>query len=112
MTLPLAAELPPLILDSSGVLRVGRTRVTLDSVVGAFQDGASAEQIAEQYPVLSLAEVYAAITYYLGHRDDVERYLAARAEQAATVRQANERVFGADGIRARLLASGAERGHP
>jgi hypothetical protein len=78
--------------DEDNVLRVGRGRVMLDSVVAAFAQGHSPETIRQQYPSLSLEEVYGAITYYLAHRDEVEQYLRrqdaiwnqwrARSEQA------------------------------
>lgn len=61
--------------DAHGVLRVGQTRVSLDSVVYAFRNGDSAESIREQYPALSLEEVYGAIAYYLANRDEVHHYL-------------------------------------
>jgi uncharacterized protein (DUF433 family) len=63
-----------------GVLRVGDTRVMLDSVVAAFHLGQFAETIAQQYPALSLEEVYGAIAYYLANQADVERYLRNQAE--------------------------------
>lgn len=52
------------------------TRVSLDSIVLAFLDGLSPETIAaECFPVLTLEQVYGAITYYLGHRAGIDRYL-------------------------------------
>ncbi len=62
-------------LDEHGVLRVGETRVMLDSVVAAFEQGHSPETICQQYPALTLEEAYGAIAYYLGHRDEVAKYL-------------------------------------
>jgi uncharacterized protein (DUF433 family) len=62
-------------VDENGVLRVGDTRVMLDSVVAAFQDGHSPETIRNQYPALSLEQVYGSIAYYLAHADDVHAYL-------------------------------------
>jgi uncharacterized protein (DUF433 family) len=62
-------------VDEAGVLRVGATRVMLDSVVAAFQQGHSPETIRQQYPALSLEEVYGAVTYYLAHLDEVHAYL-------------------------------------
>lgn len=56
-------------------MRVGETHVMLDSIVAAFQLGYSAETIRQQYPSLSLEEVYGAITYYLSHADEVQAYL-------------------------------------
>lgn len=61
--------------EDNGALRVGAAGVSLDSVVVAFRDGLSAEAIQQQYPVLSLEEVYGAITFYLANRDGVHIYL-------------------------------------
>jgi uncharacterized protein (DUF433 family) len=61
--------------DEHGVMRVGQTRVMLDSVVAAFDQGHSAETIREQYPSLSLEDVYGTIAFYLGNRPVVEEYL-------------------------------------
>ena len=61
-------------IDDQGVMRVGKSRVMLDSVVAAFTQGHSAETIQQQYPALSLEEVYGAIAWYLGHHDEVTRY--------------------------------------
>jgi uncharacterized protein (DUF433 family) len=62
-------------VDEHGVLRVVGTRVMLDSVVAAFRQGHSPETIRQQYPALSLEEVYGSLTYYLAHRDEVNAYL-------------------------------------
>jgi uncharacterized protein (DUF433 family) len=62
--------------DEHGVLRVGGTRVMFDSVVAAFEQGHSPEMIRQQYPSLSLAEFYGAITWYLAHPDEAQAYLA------------------------------------
>jgi len=110
MTMVVAAEAPPLAADAAGVFRVGNSRVTLDTVVGAFCDGATAEEIAEQYPAISLGQVYAVIAYYLAHTAEVDDYLQARERRAAEVRAANERVFDPAGIRARLIARRAGQG--
>jgi uncharacterized protein (DUF433 family) len=70
------------------VYMVASTRVSLDSVVNAFLSGQSAEAIAQAFPVLSLEQVYGAITYYLAHRDDVDRYLESRQQEFTAARQA------------------------
>jgi uncharacterized protein (DUF433 family) len=61
--------------DEQGVYRVGQTRVMLDSVVAAFHQGHSPETIRQQYPALSLEEVYGSIAYYLAHQEEVNAYL-------------------------------------
>lgn len=104
MSLALTAESPPLVADSSGVVRVAGTRVTLDTVVAAFHDGASAEEIAEQYPSLKLSDIYAVIGYYLRCEAEVHEYLAARECHANEVQQKNETLFSPVGVRSRLLA--------
>lgn len=104
VTLVVAAEPIPLETDASGVVRVRQTRIPLDTVVGAFDDGATAEEIVQQYPTLQLPDVYAIITYYLRHRDEVSAYLREREERAAIVRREYERRADPSGIRARLLA--------
>jgi uncharacterized protein (DUF433 family) len=97
-------EILPLETDANGVVRVGNTRVTLDTIVMAFTEGATAEEIALQYPSLHLADIYAVIAYYLRHRAAVEAYLGHRAEQAAQVRADNETRSDPNGVRNRLLA--------
>ncbi|MGO8815467.1 MAG: DUF433 domain-containing protein [Terriglobia bacterium] len=104
MGLMIAHEPAPLDATPDGVVRVGGTRVTLDTVVAAFLEGATAEEIAQQYPVLALADVYAAIGYYLRHRSEVEAYLDQRRHAAERVRSENAARFDPAGIRARLLA--------
>ena len=94
----------PLKTDAEGVVRVGGTRVPLDTVVAVFRRGATAEEIVQQFPSLELADVYAAISYYLRNQDEVEAYLRQRAEQARRVREENEARFDMQGIRKRLLA--------
>jgi len=79
MTLHLAAEAPPL-REQDGALRVGRTRVTLETVLWEFQQGATPEAIVERYPILELADVYDVVAYYLRHRDDVDAYLEAQEQ--------------------------------
>lgn len=67
---------------------VAGTRVSLDSIVYAFLSGQSAETIAQAFPVLRLEQVYGAVTYYLAHRDNVDRYLESRRHDFAAARQA------------------------
>lgn len=104
MTLPLKAETLPLETDPHGVIRVGGTRVTLETVIGAFKDGAAAEEILERYPSVSLADIYAVIAYYLRHRDEVDAYIREQEKEAENVRLENEARFAPQGIRERLLA--------
>lgn len=58
-----------------GGLYVTDTRVSLASIIYAFRDGASPETIRQNFPSLSLAQVYGAITFYLEHPQESETYL-------------------------------------
>lgn len=98
----------PLRLGEDGTVRVGSTRVSLDSVVHHYKLGATAEQIAQKFPALDLADVYAAIAYYLNHVNEVEEYLRGREAEADEVQQRIESdpryMESGACLRARLLA--------
>jgi uncharacterized protein (DUF433 family) len=100
----------PLKTDKDGVVRVGNTRVTLDTVVGAFKEGATAEEMVSQYPSLLLADVYAVIGYYLQRQAEVEAYLQRREQVAREIRRQNEARFNQQGIRERLMARQSQSG--
>ncbi len=88
----------------AGVLRIGSTRVSLDSVIHAFKQGLSPEEIALDFDSLTLSDVYSAISYYLQNKDEVEAYLAKRAAQDKQLRSEVETRFDPKAIRERLLS--------
>lgn len=104
MTLVIAIEPAPIETDTQGVVRVAKTRVTLDTVVTAFLEGRTPEEIEGQYPSLQLSDIYLVIGYYLRHRDEVHAYIAERQRQADLIQQEAEQRFNPTGIRDRLLA--------
>ena len=67
---------------------VAGTRVSLDSIVYAFLEGQTAESIAQSFPVLTLEQVYGAITFYLANRPDIDAYLRREEAEFETLRQA------------------------
>ncbi len=87
MSLVLECETPPLRKDETGAIRVGNSRVLLETVIRAFQDGASPESIVHRYSTLSLSDVYNTIGYYLRHQDAVEAYLNQREQLVESVQQ-------------------------
>lgn len=97
-------ETPPLRMDEQQVIRVGRTRVTLDTLVAAFQRGETPEEIAGNYDALSLAEVYQAIGYYLAHQAVVDAYLKQRQAARASGQEQAEAQHNPNGLRERLRA--------
>jgi uncharacterized protein (DUF433 family) len=105
MSVLLQTDAPPLREDSSGALRVGQSRVLLELVIRAFQDGATPEAIVQRYPTATLADVYSVIGYYLRHRSDIEQYLTQRDRQAGEVqRRIESGQRDLSDIRSRLLA--------
>lgn len=104
MSLEINTESFSLLTDRDGVVRVGGTRVTLDTIIEAFQEGATAEEIAQQYDSLQLGDIYAVIGYYLKNRSEIEVYLRKRQNKAKKIRKWNEDQFDPHGIRKRLLA--------
>ncbi len=104
MNLTIAVEHAPLAADADGVIRVAGTRLPLDTIVFAFHQGATAEEIVQRFPVVDLADVYAVIAYYLRHRAEIDAYLNARQQTAQEVRKRNESKSNPQSIHERLLA--------
>ncbi|HUD99842.1 MAG TPA: DUF433 domain-containing protein [Bryobacteraceae bacterium] len=97
-------EAIPVVTGTDGVIRVSGTRVTLDSILLAFNEGATPEEIAQQYPAIPLADIYHLIGYCLRHAAEMEEYLRGRQRESEEVRQQNETRWKPDGVRERLLA--------
>jgi len=87
MALAVAADPTPLRTDEHGVVRVGDTRVTLSSIVRSYQRGDTPEAIHEGFPSVPLADVFATITYYLRHQEEVDAYLADEDAEAEHIRR-------------------------
>ncbi|NUM76822.1 DUF433 domain-containing protein [candidate division KSB1 bacterium] len=104
MIITQASEKIPLREDQDGVVRVGETRVTLDTIVSAFNLGATPEEIVQQYPTVSLSDVYYVVGYYLRRPAEVESYLQRRQKLATDLRGQNERRFDPTGVRERLIS--------
>ena len=75
-------QLIPLVHWQDGSIRVGDTRVLLDLVIFAFNEGRTPEEIVISYPALKLSEVYGTITYYLENREQIDAYISSRAQEA------------------------------
>ena len=70
-----------------GAYRISGTRVSLDSIVYAFLRGVSPESITHSFPVLTLEEVYGAITFYLAHQTEIDAYLQEGEGEFEALRQ-------------------------
>lgn len=104
MTLQVHADPPPLEQVDGGAIHISGTRIPLERVVRAFLAGSTPEQIAHDFDVLSIKEVYAVVSYYLHHRPEVDAYVAEADRVAAGEREEIQRLHEPAEIRARLLA--------
>ena len=88
-------ELPDLLVCTpQGTWRIAGTRVSIDSVIHSFWEGATPEEICQDFPSLSLAQVYGAIAYYLKQRDKVDAYLQAGRDSAESSNRSSTVVTG------------------
>ena len=111
MSFAFQSEAPPLREDSGGALRIGESRVLLELVIRAFEDGATPEGIVKRYSSLVLSDVYAVIAYYLRHRDEIDAYLLQRQEAAHAIKGKLEKQRGdLSGIRAELQSRRMSQG--
>jgi uncharacterized protein (DUF433 family) len=104
MPLDLRRPALPLRRDSHGVIRVGGTRVTLESVLTAYREGESPEGILERFPSLDLGGIHATLAWYLGHLEEAEAYLERGRAEGDANRARAERRAPASRLLARLRA--------
>ncbi len=93
---------PPFRWDEVGGIRISQSRVTLNSLLASYHSGSTPEEIAIQYPVLSLEQIYAAIAYYLNHRQEIDHYLEERRQQAQQQRDQFVQQYNLANLRQRL----------
>lgn len=96
---------------SDGTIHIGETRVALESVVHHFSLGATAEQIAQKFPSLKLAEVYGVISYFLDNHEEVAKYVLRQESDSDTVQSETESKFQSEisALRQRILARGKKQ---
>jgi uncharacterized protein (DUF433 family) len=87
MTTLETTQVLPLRLTEDGTIRIADSRVSLDSIVHHYKLGASAEQIVQKFPGLELADVYAAIAYYLNNEEAIEEYLRQQEAKGDAIQQ-------------------------
>ena len=104
MSLSLQTKPVTLTTDEQGVMSVGDTRVSSDTVIFAFEQGSTPEQIVVDYSTFDLSDVYAVFTFYLQKQTEVEDYLQQRQAHRDEVRRQMETHFPQEGLRGRLLA--------
>ena len=90
MSITLEAIPVPLRDDGGGGYRVGKTRVSLDTVLHAHRRGESAEEIVRNFDTLQLADVYAVLVWATLHAEEADVYLNRREAEAVQVRRRGE----------------------
>jgi uncharacterized protein (DUF433 family) len=87
----MSAQMSTLLVSTPGIcggrLRIEGTRITVNQIVVLYKQGYSPEEIAEQYPHLTLAQVYTALAYYHANREEIEMALAAEKSEAERLAQ-------------------------
>lgn len=74
--------------DSQGRVKISGTRLRLSMLIEARQaHGWSPEEIHFQYPVLSLAQVYSALSYYYTHPEEIEQEIAHEHQKIEQMKQ-------------------------
>jgi uncharacterized protein (DUF433 family) len=90
MAVSIISDQPVLRVDEGGTIRIGASRVSLDSIVACHQRGDTPEQIAEGFPAVPIADIYSALGYYFRHRAAMDVYLAEQEKRAKEARRALE----------------------
>ena len=93
----------PLRRDEEGNIRVGRSRVTLKTVIAYFNQGDTPETIAQNFDTLELADIYLVIAFYLRHKPEVDEFMARQEAEGEEFRRAHPQLY-ATNVRERLIA--------
>lgn len=89
----IAADPPPLAVDSQGTWRVAGTRVTFDVLIARYLQGDTVQEIAEGFPDVPLADIHWTISYYLRHRQECDEYLELRRREADEIERRVRKEF-------------------
>ncbi len=104
MTLMIETRPLPLKINEQGVILVTGTRVPIDTIIRAYHQEDSAEDIVKSYDVLKLADVYFIIGYYLENQEEIDAYLQRREAEAEAIRREIETRFDQSNLWKRVRA--------
>ncbi len=101
----------PLRTDADNTIRIGQTRVPLETLMHSWNSGSSPEEIVEAFPALHLDDVYAVIAYVLRHPDQIKSYLE-ESKEAEEVALENLKTWfpASETLRTRVLARAKAKG--
>jgi uncharacterized protein (DUF433 family) len=109
MTLTISPQPVPLITTEHGDIHVVGTRVSLETIIEDYNNGASPEDMVLSYSSLNLADVHAVITYYLRNKQDVDAYVQQQKHRAKETREHLSIDQSSQELRAKLRARWAEK---
>jgi uncharacterized protein (DUF433 family) len=93
----MSTEIGTLLVSSpdvcGGRLRIDGTRITINQIATLYKQGFGAEEIADQYPHLTLAQVYAALSHYHANQGEIEADLEAEKQEAARLEREYQSSF-------------------
>jgi uncharacterized protein (DUF433 family) len=92
----------PLETNKQGVIRVKGTRVSLDSILHAYNEGATAEEIVLRYPTCAIEEVYTILSWALNNSDFVTEYLAIQTARRGQLEKVIRQEFPSSGLKERV----------
>jgi uncharacterized protein (DUF433 family) len=104
MPLALATDPTPIHVDSDGAVRVGQTRVRLESIVYRHQQGDTPEEIHECFPAVPLPDIYVVVAYYLRHKEELDAYIAESEAEADRIQAMIEAKYPTRELRERSRA--------
>ncbi len=74
-------DIGTLIVRTAGICggrpRIAETRISVQRIAVWYKNGMNAEEIVERMGNVTLAQVYAALTYYHANREEIEAYIAS-----------------------------------
>jgi len=85
------------------IIYMANTRIPIDTVIARYSVGDTPAEIHEGFPTLKLEDIYFAIGYYLGHREEMDRYMRERDAREAALIEERELLSPTDGLREKLL---------
>lgn len=80
-----AIDIGTLIVSTPGTCggrpRIARTRITVENIAIDFNAGMTPQQIVDERPHLTLAQIYAALAYYYANKEAMDAEIAAYYEE-------------------------------
>jgi uncharacterized protein (DUF433 family) len=98
----------PLWMDPDGTVRFKGSRITLDTLVGAFREGDTVEEIHDSFPTLSIRQIYGGIAWYLNNQAEADEYLKQREIVADALERETRERFDHTAFRELLLKRRAQ----